>query len=227
MKAFLPTTLSPLLRRVPSTFARASVARGLSTAPKKKEEPLPKSAYAEGHLRTDQLEYLDREIEQAVLLIENNMLDLKATYQEKRKHLENQNHDAMHPLLDRAAQQKEEISSNLEQLKTLLKQSRKAQTANFAVDAPDGEADGHLEEEMQEVEHILDDHCKPHYLKFKEYAVDAPDGESDDIQQVQTKDVLDQISEMGATENKESIVRQHATEDQVKKERARDPEHDW
>jgi len=42
-----------------------------------------------------------------------------------------------------------------------INQPLEAMKTNYAVDAPDGESDGHIEEELEEVKHIMDDTGKP------------------------------------------------------------------
>lgn len=59
----------------------------------------------------------------------------------------------------------------------------------------------------------------------KTYAVDAPDGYDDG----ETKAGMEEANHIidDVAKNKDKINKQHVMEDAVKKERARDAEHDW
>lgn len=59
------------------------------------------------------------------------------------------------------------------------------------------------------------------------FAVDAPDGVSDFELNEGVKETSSIIDYAEKHENKEAIEKRHKMEDAVKKERARDPEHDW
>ena len=111
----------------------------------------------------------------------------------------------------------------------------------MAVDAPDGESDGHLAEEMQEIQSILDD-VAAHKEEIKArlqkvaaavkeaqriYAVDSPDGETDGHIAEELEEIKHIIDDAAVHEDKKKIEYSHKMEDAVRKERARDPEHDW
>jgi len=51
-----------------------------------------------------------------------------------------------------AVETKEDLKAQMDHLKVLM-EKRKI----FAVDSPDGEVDGHIQEEMEEINHIIDD----------------------------------------------------------------------
>ena len=63
--------------------------------------------------------------------------------------------------------------------------------------------------------------------KTKTYAVDAPDGTSDGSIREGIQEVNEIIDYAAKHEDTEKIRKQHEYEDAVKKDRARDPEHDW
>ena len=88
-------------------------------------------------------------------------------------------------IFDDVAAHKDEINARLAKLHAIMKENQKI----FAVESPDGEVDGHIAEEMEEIKHIIDDAAK--------------------------------------LEDKDQIDYQHKMEGAVRKERARDPEHDW
>jgi hypothetical protein len=125
----------------------------------------------------------------------------------------------------------------VEELRQLIKTAPKT----FAVDAPDGETDGHWGEEMKEVNAILEDvaahkdEIKARLSKLKEmmkenqkiFAVDSPDGEDDGHLKEELEEINHIIEDAAEHEDKEKIEYQHKMEDAVRKERARDPEHDW
>jgi hypothetical protein len=77
----------------------------------------------------------------------------------------------------------DELESDLVEVKGMLRDA----TRTFAVDAPDGETDGHIQEELDEVKRIIDDAAPKHLAEVKgmlrdatrTFAVDAPDGEAD------------------------------------------------
>lgn len=111
----------------------------------------------------------------------------------------------------------------------------------MAVDAPDGDSDGHMAEEMKEIQAIFDDVAahkdeinarlaKLHALmeeNQKTFAVEAPDGEVDGHIMEEMEEINHIIDDAAKLEDKEQIEYQHKMEDAVAKERVRDPEHDW
>lgn len=56
-------------------------------------------------------------------------------------------------LMDLQATHKREMKEQLEELRRAVEAAK----TNYAVDAPDGECDGHLEDEMEEVNHIIEE----------------------------------------------------------------------
>ena len=56
-------------------------------------------------------------------------------------------------LMDLQATHKREMKEQLEELKNAVEAAK----TNYAVDAPDGECDGDLEDEMEEVNHIIEE----------------------------------------------------------------------
>lgn len=114
-------------------------------------------------------------------------------------------------------------------------------SAPIAVDAPDGETDGHLRDELMEIQAIFDDvaahkeeiNARLEKLQAamadaeKTYAVDSPDGEVDGHLQEEMEEIEHIIKDAAAHEDGAKIERQHKMEAAVRKEQARDPEHDW
>ena len=122
-------------------------------------------------------------------------------------------------------------------------------TNAFAVDSPDGDVDGRRREEMVQVstlindaaaletgilrERILEEHATEDALAkdgLKIFAVDSPDGDSDGHvgeEMEEIKHIINDASEMEKGEVLDQILRRHKLEEDVAKEHARDPEHDW
>ena len=148
-------------------------------------ERVPDEDYYDGHLITDHLEYLDDMLDKT-LKIETSMQRLQETYARKREAYQNSSStQEMEALFDEAALQKREMSSQIENLKTILQGVQNI----YAVDAPDGTSDTEVREGLSEVKQIID---------------------------------------FAAThEDVEMVKKHHKLEEAVKKERARDPEHDW
>ena len=61
----------------------------------------------------------------------------------------------------------------------------------------------------------------------KVLGVDAPDGLPDDVQSHELEEVEHMIEDAARVEDKNKILREHKMAEAVRKERARDPEHDW
>jgi hypothetical protein len=148
-------------------------------------DKVPEEDYYDGHLIVDHLEYLDDMIDKC-LAIETSVDELKDTYAQKRQAYKEASSDEVDALFEKSASQKENISSQLANLKAIMKS---AQQNAFAVDGPDGTTDAQEREGLQEVSKIID------------YAASH-----EDVQKMNKK---------------------HEFQDAVKKERVRDPEHDW
>ena len=113
-------------------------------------------------------------------------------------------------LFHEAERHKANIAGELDELKNLLKN---AATARFdAVDAPDGESDWHVKEEMRQVQDIVNDAAvfedpkevvRRHQAAFQ--AVDAPDGESDGHAQEELLKVQDIVNDAAVWEDKDKI----------------------
>ena len=149
--------------------------------------PLPPEEYVNGHLKTDQLEFLDDMIAKTVE-IEETMEALKDTYGKKKHAYTNvgwMESSEIDRLFETAATQKEDLSQKIASLKAMMKQAK----GTFAVDAPDGLPDARIKEEMAEINNIIQDAAEH--------------------------------------EDKDKIEYQHKMDDAVRKDRARDPEHDW
>jgi hypothetical protein len=78
------------------------------------------------------------------------------------------------------------LDQKVQEMKEKLQQ---AALGSYAVDAPDGEPDGHIQEEMTEIRQV--------------------------------------IEEAAIGEDAASIRAQQAVRNEILKDRARDPEHDW
>jgi hypothetical protein len=52
----------------------------------------------------------------------------------------------------------DELESDLAEVKGMLRDAKRT----FAVDAPDGESDGRIQEELEEIKHIIDDSTPKH-----------------------------------------------------------------
>jgi hypothetical protein len=61
----------------------------------------------------------------------------------------------------------------------------------------------------------------------KVFAVDAPDGVSDGYTQEELAEIENIIKGAALHEDPKKIEKQHKIEDEIRKDRARDPEHDW
>lgn len=198
-------------------------------------EEVPVEAYdTEGHLLTDHLEFLDRMLEKTTKM-EESMDELKETHNKKKKALVNSPHYSIinmteyieiEDLFSTATQQKEEISKSMAELKEMMNEAKKT----YAVDALDGESGRHMKEEMKEVDHIIADATKHPVKDQSLYAVDAPDGEADGHLQEELAEInhiIDEAAKVEVGALKENIAQLHKVKDAIRKERARDPEHDW
>jgi hypothetical protein len=149
--------------------------------------PLPPEEYVDGHLKTDQLEFLDDMIAKTVE-IEETMEALKETYGKKKHAYTNvgfMESAEIDRLFETAASQKEDLSEKISLLKEVMQEAKRT----FAVDAPDGLPDARIKEEMAEINHIIQDAAEH--------------------------------------EDRDKIEYQHKMDNAVRKDRARDPEHDW
>ena len=138
---------------------------------------------------------------------------------------------------------KTENTAAVERQHHVEEQIAEAAKRTLAVDAPDGEPDVELSVEIEQVASIIDDVAKTENMiaiKRKHQieadiaagakstlAVDAPDGDSDGHVLEELQEIDQMIDDAALLEDKEAIVRQHKAEEAVRKDRARDPEHDW
>jgi hypothetical protein len=154
-----------------------------------------------------------------------------------------------------------EHKKQIQELKAMLAQVKHS----YAVDAPDGEPDAHLVEELSDAQAILEasaaakhreelrdhlvniqamfqrgtaeerkeelqerlDDLKVLMEKTQAFAVDSPDGEVDGHIQEEMEEIKHIIDDAAVLEDKKKIEYQHKMDDAVRKDRARDPEHDW
>jgi len=151
----------------PSQSCRQTVQlRGLTTqqasdGSKKQEEGPPPEDYYDGNKIAEHLEYLEEMIDKTAGLKEKmeELRERKAQAVAKAaagggKWTETKEIDA---LFEDAARQKADIAAHFDQFRDRMLSARKTMVYNYAVDGPDGESDVHLEEEMVEIEHIIDD----------------------------------------------------------------------
>lgn len=188
-----------------------------------------------GHLMADHLEFMDDMIEKT-LKMEESMENLKGTYQKKKDAYNNIGFTTsadLDNLFETAKIQKGELSEQIASLKAAI-EAQKARTSSFAVDAPDGTSDAMRAENLKQVDDIIDyaaEHEDKKSVEFKHKmkirGVDAPDGTSDAMRAENLKQVDDIIDYAAEHEDKDKIEYEHKMDDAVRKERARDPEHDW
>jgi hypothetical protein len=187
-------TISTLSRSFSASLSKRAwpLSRGLAQAVSGRyirtisSERIPEEDYYDGHLLADHLEYLDDMLDKT-LKIEDSMKSLQETYDKKYEALKSNGSDTaeLDALFHHAASQKSHISGQVTDLKKLLMEAQN----NYAVDGPDGTADGQIEDDLVEIDKIID-----HAAELEDVDV---------------------------------INKQHEIEDAVKKDKARDPEHDW
>jgi len=128
-----------------------------------------------------------------------------------------------------------------QQLEEGLKSMDNFMKLPFAIDAPDGESDGHLKGELAEAKAIFDDmaahkeEIRERLAAIKElvedakkiYAVDSPDGDSDAHMADEMAEVDNIINFAAEHEDKKKIEKEHKLQQDVRKFHAKDPEHDW
>jgi hypothetical protein len=181
----------------------------------------------------DHLEYLDDMIEKTVKM-EESMEGLKDTYKKKRVAFSNigwTDSTEIDRLFDQAALQKDELSGQLAELRSMMAAAREK---GFAVDAPDGTSDAMRRENLKQVNEIIDyaaEHEDKDKVRLEHQqairGVEAPDGTSDVMQKEDLKTVEEIIDYAAKHEDKEHVEYEHKMENAVRKEQARDPERDW
>jgi hypothetical protein len=219
--------------RIMSTSSAAS-----SDAAASSSEHVPPEDYYDGHLLANQLEYLNDLIDHTDML-GRHLDDLQAKH---RSLLLNTNRtDHISTIKWMEAEEVDALFEPARRAHSTLSQHLMGQKAEldklcYAVDAPDGESDGHVQEEMAEIRHILDDAAlfenadeilREREINARVFAVDAPDGNPDGRDQEELVEVRHIIDDASTGEDASSIRYQHAAQDQIRKDRARDPEHDW
>lgn len=157
---------------------------------------IPENDYYHGHLLCDQLEYVNDVVEKSISEVEQSINMLEGLHAKKRSMFTTigwTDSAEIDALFSESAEIKASMKRQLSEMKQLLK-DRMNTKSSFAVDAPDGTSDGFFKEEMQEVQHILDDtptvQEKAAALqalivqsRSSIHGVDAPDGTSDDMTQ--------------------------------------------
>eukprot|EP00980_Cylindrotheca_fusiformis_P000630 scaffold158_cov105-Cylindrotheca_fusiformis.AAC.3 len=157
MTTLIPRSISASLlckRFVPALSCPArECAGGILSRKYISNEVVPEEDYYNGHLLVDHLEYLEDMLERTVT-IDKSMKQLKEIYKQKQHTLKINGSDTaeLDELFHHAAHQKSVISSQVEDLKQLL---MNAQT-NYAVDGPDGTADGQIEDDLVEIDRLID-----------------------------------------------------------------------
>ena len=129
------------------TLLKATAAAYYSPSPK---EFVPDEDYYHGHLMADHLEYLEDMIDKSVQLQETVRIvkDSHAAALDTNKKLKAQDVDR---LISIARARNQEIAMQLERLQVVMDDNKKT----FAVDAPDGEPDWHVIEELETVNELL------------------------------------------------------------------------
>lgn len=113
---------------------------------------VPPEDYYHGHLMADQLEYLDDMIEKFTEL-EASINYFNETHDSAAKQVKWMDGKDIDTYFEPASKKKAEMALQVAELKRLMLDAKKT----FAVDAPDGESDGHVLEEIMEVSQIIDD----------------------------------------------------------------------
>jgi len=138
-------------------------------------------------------------------------------------------------LFEQTTKTEEELAAQMAALRAKMEDAKRT----YAVDGPDGDSDGHLKEEMLEINHIIEDAAahedKEAILRqraaqaeaLKTFAVDGPDGDSDGHLKEELSEINHIIDDAAVLEDKDAVVRKHKVEDKLRKEHTRDPEHDW
>ena len=129
------------------TLLKTAAAAYYSPSPK---DFVPDEDYYHGHLMADHLEYLEDMIDKSVQLQETVRIvkDSHTAALDTNKKLKAQDVDR---LISIARARNQEIAMQLDRLQVVMNDSKKT----FAVDAPDGEPDWHVIEELEKVNDIL------------------------------------------------------------------------
>jgi hypothetical protein len=157
---------------------------------------IPENDYYHGHLLCDQLEYINDAVEKSISEVEQSIDKLEGLHAKKRSMFTTigwTDTAEIDALFNESAEVKATMKRQLSEMKLLLKDQKNTKSS-FAVDAPDGTSDGFFKEEMQEVQHILNDTPTVQEKAAALQAlivqsrgsingVDAPDGTSDDMNQ--------------------------------------------
>jgi BMFP domain-containing protein YqiC len=129
--------------RIPSVFIRRVAAA------------IPKRGIPTAHFRAMTTSYNPKEIE----------AELKAKHEKALHALDDSQGDFDIPKTPKQMQELHdlyhrinELESDLAEVKGMLRDAKRT----FAVDAPDGESDGHIQEELEEIKHIIDDSAPKH-----------------------------------------------------------------
>lgn len=187
------------------------------------------------------MEYIDTMLAKTTKM-ERQMANLEETYAKKRalrSEVKWTDASEIDKLFVVAQEQKRDMAAEIAGLKQMLLDARQV----FAVDAPDGDSDGHVNEELFQVNRIIEEASqhedkdaviKQHMAterilkeQGKVFAVDAPDGDSDGHVQEEMHEVNRIIEEASQSEDKQAIIMQHKVQEKIQMERAKDAEHDW
>lgn len=159
-----------LARRLPLRQSlRLAVARFSSPS-----ERAPPEDYINGHLLTEHLEFVEDMI-QKVDELEQTTSRLKKAYTVKWMDPAD-----LEALFHVSKQTSQELAAQAERIRLLVEDGKHF----FAVDAPDGETDGDMEDAQHEIDHMIQESAEIQRIRHEEgldkiYAVDAPDGETD------------------------------------------------
>lgn len=146
--------------------------------------------------------------------------------------------DTINELFEHSANREKELEVHIQDLKAMLADSNRI----FAVDAPDGEPDANEKEDIVDINHWIDEakmyedktlvderqlmeELKKDGNRF--LAVNAPDGESDGHFVEEQIEIENIIKDAAVHEDKETIEMTHYVDKEIRKDRAKGPEHDW
>ena len=110
-------------------------------------------------------------------------------------------------------QKKSELTEQHKKLLAMMAKDYAAKQSKivYAVDSPDGEPDGQVKEQMEEIKRIMY-YTPPKTSSYPGdpiFAVDAPDGDSDGHVQEELEEIRQIIDHAAAHEDKAEILRQH------------------
>jgi hypothetical protein len=197
-------------------------------------EKVPNEDYYDGHLLVDHLEYIDDMIGKTMELKES-LTELKQTKEDailaaRTTGVRWTDATDIDRLFEKTKKTKAELAAQHEQLIAMMADAKKY----YAVDGPDGDSDGHIKEELEEVNHIIADTAAMDRDTARQladmqkiYAVDSPEGDPDAIVNEEAQVINSILADAAASEEATKIKHRHKMESAVRNDRAKNPEHDW